>query len=73
MREKLPTACLIMAGTFVSALVSASFKGPSEMLALGVWNALWGPILQSLLMFLTSLGYQSPAGQRLLRRPRSRP
>ena len=43
--------------TFVTGLLV--FKGVNEILTVGVWNAIWTPILQAVLVGLGSLGFQA--------------
>jgi hypothetical protein len=53
------TALVMFVGTFVTALISAG-KMPSEMATMGWYDALFGPVLQSVLMSLGSFGYAAP-------------
>lgn len=46
--------------TFVTGLLV--FKGVNEITSLGVWNAIWTPLLQALLVALGSLGFQNVKG-----------
>jgi hypothetical protein len=67
MSARVTNALLTLAGTFVTALIAAG-KMPAEMAEMGWYNALWGPGLQSILMFLGAMGFQTAPVQRLLGR-----
>jgi hypothetical protein len=43
--------------TFVTGLLV--FKGINEITQVGVWNAVWTPALQAVLVGLGSLGFQN--------------
>lgn len=67
MSQQMTNALLTLAGTFVTALIVAG-KLPNEMAQIGWFNSLWQPSLQSILMFLTALGFQGQPVQRMMGR-----
>lgn len=58
-RRQLLEAAGNAAVTFITGLLV--FKGVNEIQTVGVWNAIWTPMLQALLVGLGSLGFQNTA------------